>query len=192
MPEFHNDWFTPNIPFLTEMLSGLKGKPNLSALEIGCFDGRSTTWFMDNVLTGDGCSIDCIDHFLGARDIVNVPMELTEARFRKNMEPYGGRVRLFCCESSRALRKLDLGFKDFIYVDGSHTARDTLSDAVLSWELLKTGGIMVFDDYGWGQEREPWDRPCTAINAFMACYSREMELIKSGYQVALRKQHNAI
>jgi hypothetical protein len=33
--------------------------------------------------------------------------------------------------------------------DGSHRARDVLEDAVLSWPLLKVGGIMLFDDYLW-------------------------------------------
>ena len=36
-----------------------------------------------------------------------------------------------------------------VYVDGSHHARDVLQDAVLAWGLLRPGGYMIFDDYGW-------------------------------------------
>jgi len=34
-----------------------------------------------------------------------------------------------------------IGCRTLIYVDGSHLARDVLSDAVLAWNLLKPGGI---------------------------------------------------
>ena len=36
---------------------------------------------------------------------------------------------------------------DLIYIDGSHLAKDVLSDAILSWKLLKPSGVMIFDDY---------------------------------------------
>ena len=34
---------------------------------------------------------------------------------------------------------------------GSHSARDVLSDGIMCWELLRRGGVMVFDDYAWDQ-----------------------------------------
>jgi len=39
---------------------------------------------------------------------------------------------------------------DFIYVDGSHVAKDVLTDACMAWPMLTVGGVMCFDDYGWG------------------------------------------
>lgn len=38
---------------------------------------------------------------------------------------------------------------DFIYVDGLHLSQDVLYDALLSFDLLKVGGILIFDDYLW-------------------------------------------
>jgi predicted O-methyltransferase YrrM len=61
--------------------------------------------------------------------------------------------------SNLALSKLitegKQGYFDFIYVDGSHQAPDVLSDAVLSFTLLKRNGVIAFDDYLW-QESLPY------------------------------------
>ena len=35
---------------------------------------------------------------------------------------------------------------DFIYVDGSHNGEDVIVDAIESFKILKTNGIMIFDD----------------------------------------------
>ena len=50
------------------------------------------------------------------------------------------------------------GAIDFIYVDGSHQAHDVLCDAILSFKLLRVGGIVCFDDYLWGRSAFPMER----------------------------------
>jgi len=54
-----------------------------------------------------------------------------------------------CGRSDAMLRDLPHDHFDYISIDGSHEAADVLSDAVLSWPLLKTGGLICFDDYEW-------------------------------------------
>ena len=61
----------------------------------------------------------------------------------------GHKVTIKEGRSGDVLRTLPLRHYDLIYVDGSHTARDVLQDAVLGWGLLKRGGLMIFDDYLW-------------------------------------------
>ena len=61
----------------------------------------------------------------------------------------GHKVTIKEGRSGEVLRTLPLRHYDVIYVDGSHTARDVLQDAVLGWGLLKRGGLMIFDDYLW-------------------------------------------
>ena len=41
---------------------------------------------------------------------------------------------------------------DFIYIDGSHTLLDSYVDIILSWNLLKTGGILAIDDVPFNRE----------------------------------------
>jgi predicted O-methyltransferase YrrM len=76
---------------------------------------------------------------------------------------------------------------DVIYIDGSHYAADVLSDAVLSFPLLKSGGIMIFDDYQWRPYSEEWKMPRAAINGFCASYENKTEIIHVGYQLILKK-----
>jgi len=84
---------------------------------------------------------------------------------------------------------------DFIYVDGSHQAPDVLADAVLSFSLLKVGGIMVFDDYLWAEDmpygRDPLRCPKPAIDAFINIFFRKMEVISAPlYQIYTKKLSN--
>ena len=76
---------------------------------------------------------------------------------------------------------------DFIYIDGSHIARDVLVDACMSWPLLKNNGIMVFDDYMWMGSPLLLHRPKPAIDAFTSIFGQEMLIVHNGYQVAIQK-----
>jgi predicted O-methyltransferase YrrM len=89
--------------------------------------------------------------------------------------------------SQEALRQLPLNHYDFIYVDGSHVVSDVLEDAVLAFRLLKSGGIMIFDDYEWDWFNDEYLVPKMAIDAFLRIYARKCELLHKGYQVILRK-----
>jgi predicted O-methyltransferase YrrM len=77
---------------------------------------------------------------------------------------------------------------DFIYIDGSHVAKDVLTDACMAWQILKPQGIMVFDDYLWGVPRDVLHRPKPAIDAFTTIFAEEAEIISNGYQVAVKKR----
>ena len=77
---------------------------------------------------------------------------------------------------------------DFIYVDGSHQAPDVLCDAVMAWRVLRDGGVMVFDDYLWGDPRMPLHRPKVAIDAFMNIFAAELIVLHIGGQIAIKKQ----
>jgi hypothetical protein len=77
---------------------------------------------------------------------------------------------------------------DFIYIDGSHIAKDVLTDACMAWPLLKPKGMMVFDDYMWGNPRDILHRPKPAIDAFCNLFAEEAEIIHVGYQLVVRKK----
>jgi hypothetical protein len=80
---------------------------------------------------------------------------------------------------------------DFIYIDGSHIAKDVLTDACMAWPLLKPKGIMVFDDYMWGNPRDILHRPKPAIDAFCNIFAEEVDIVHVGYQLIVRKKEGA-
>ena len=65
-------------------------------------------------------------------------------------------------------------------------------DAVLSWETLKVGGIMLFDDYQWHLFEAASKNPKVAIDGFLASYQGTYEILYSGYQMHIRKTSETI
>ena len=96
---------------------------------------------------------------------------------------------MFACRRSSGDRRLRLPRTspageapfDLIYIDGSHTAADVLIDAVLAFQLLRVGGVMIFDDYLWSMEPalsvDPLNMPKPAIDAFAAIFLRKTRVL---------------
>lgn len=76
---------------------------------------------------------------------------------------------------------------DVIYIDGSHFAKDCLVDAVISFEMLKTGGHIIFDDYQWGDKFPDHYRPRMAIDAFTSVYKDRFQTLLAGHQLIGQK-----
>ncbi|MBN1224713.1 MAG: class I SAM-dependent methyltransferase, partial [Candidatus Aminicenantes bacterium] len=181
---FSEDWFTPNIPAWRGALGHLRGKPNIHYLEIGIFEGRSAIWMLENILTDPTSRMTGIDVFPG--DL--------EERWLVNVERSGkaGQVTTIKGYSQKVLRTLPLNTFDVIYIDGSHTGYDVLADVLLSWDLLKDGGVIIFDDYHWrrGGGLPPELKPGPAIDAFVTMYRDFLVVIHRCYQLMACKQHN--
>ena len=161
--KFTQDWFSWAPPVweqLVEHLPGTPGKRNF--LEIGSFEGRSMVWIAENMMQ-DGDELYCVDTWDGGEEHSNGEMDGAEERFDHNLvEVLTGRdvkihkvkrtsvMQLAIMHSANVLRsELEETAKvlDFIYIDGSHIAKDVMTDACMAWPLLKQGGFMVFDDY---------------------------------------------
>jgi hypothetical protein len=185
--EFTQDWFSHNIPNWSDLLSEFRGKPGVRALEIGVFEGRSTCWLLENILTGAGSSVDCIDTFAGGIEHGGLDMSSVKFRFESNTAPWRERVTLHVGNSAQLLPTLSGNF-NIIYVDGSHTASDVLTDIVLAWCLAADNAVVIFDDYDWPKYRDqPWLRPQMAIDAFLQCFTGWYMVLHVGYQVVIRK-----
>lgn len=193
-PEFTQDFFSQHIPNWTEWLAPFKGK-RIQALEIGSFEGRSALWLLENILTHKDSYLICVDTWQAGGDLPPADPCLFK-RFAANMSRHKERVIPYRMRSVAALLKLETNnptadrgphsYFDFIYVDGSHAAQDVMTDAVLAWLLLRPGGILIFDDYGWGVNPDPKMQPRPAVDAFLNCFTG-YRLIYMGWQVAVQK-----
>lgn len=189
---YQYDWFTHNATEWPRLLAPFIGHPNLNFLEVGSFEGRSACWLLQNILTGDGSRLTCIDLFvdaMGGEDEAMPRVATPNQSFDANIAAIGATARVDKLRgtSESLLRTLTFGSYDFIYIDGSHNAPYVLSDAVLSWYLLKVGGLICFDDYQWAPEFPALERPQAGIDAFMALYAGLFETVSIGRQVMLRK-----
>lgn len=178
MAEFTSDWVTNRISNWLKIIGHLQDKPNLSFLEIGSYEGRSACWWLENILTHHSSVLTCVDIWFNP-DL--------EERFDKNIKPYFTKVRKIKQSSHQVLPQLHAYNErfDFIYIDGSHEAKDVICDAILALNLIKKNGIILFDDYLWKGERHHF--PKEAIDSFLSMCDWCVEVIHRGYQLAVRK-----
>lgn len=184
---FTEDWFSSNVNNFINYLEEFKGKPNLNFLEIGSYQGRSSVWLFENILTEPTCKLTCIDTFEGSVEHTEHQKSNLFEIFNHNIREFSNRVHIIRGYSQQMLRRLE-GEYDFIYIDGDHRASSVLEDAILSFSLLKKGGIMIFDDYEWGEPpRTDLNLPKQGIDAFLNVYSDKYEILLKAYQVVIRK-----
>jgi predicted O-methyltransferase YrrM len=191
MPEFTQDWFSHNIPGLERMMALLPQKQLF--LEIGAFEGRSTLWFCEQLDKSDSYNpdspdsyIDVIDTWRGSEEHNGIDFDAVKSRFDANVEDKN-EILAFRGNLFQFLADGRADAYDFIYIDGSHQAPHVLQDACLAWPMLKKGGIMVFDDYLWGVNEPPTHTPKMAVDAFIACYREQLEIVMAGYQMGIKK-----
>lgn len=189
--QFTQDWFSHNIPLWKQLITLLPERK--SFLEIGSFEGRSTVWIVENMMEGDG-NITCIDTWEGGEEHGNEDMGTVEERFIYNVGLLQSKKA--CILSARQGKSVDELAHcitvneryDFIYIDGSHVAKDVLTDACMAWPLLKQGGLLVFDDYLWGDSRDILHRPRLAVDFFVNIFAEELDIVHIGHQFAVRKK----
>ena len=206
--QFTQDWFHWAPGLWEQLIPMLPDRKKF--LEIGSYEGRSMAWIVENML-GEGAveaSVVCIDTWEGSEEHTEATVGpdlfsrfcrnkgVAEAKYwaKSKKKDYRDIVEAVMGRSDVVLPHILANWKgapgsyDFIYIDGSHTASGVLTDACMAWPLLKPLGIMVFDDYTWGEPRDILHRPKLAVDCFMNIFAEEIELIHMGYQVALRKK----
>ena len=181
-PIFTQDWFTSRIPTLTEWLKNYKDK-RCHALEIGCFEGRSTLWFLENILTHPNSVLTVIDNFKGGEEHTKEQMEGVKERFLSNTNHLKDKYQLLEGTSDQLL-KIDSEMFDFAYIDGSHKSEDVYKDATNVWELIKPFGTMIFDDYEWDRMK---DTPKNGIDKFIHEKWNQIHTVVKGYMILVIK-----
>jgi hypothetical protein len=169
--KFTEDWFTVNIPFwlLTIEEYRLQSKPAIEVLEIGSWEGSQELVDFGALSTG-------------------------ETNFNSNLLDYKNRLTKFKGSSFSFFNSTPGDKKyDFIYVDGAHYCDDVLVDALKSFDLLKVGGIIIFDDYLWSYYSRAIDNPAGAINLFLRLKKGLYKVVHVYDQIIIEKtaEHKA-
>ena len=185
--DFSQDWFSHHIPSLERILAHYQPT---RLIEIGCYEGRSTSYLIERCAGYGPLQIHCLDTWQGGADLSTEKMAGVELRFDRNVATAISRAgvevefRKIRQHSAIALAGLITERAapfDLIYVDGSHTAPDVLTDAVLAFQLLRVGGVMIFDDYLWSMEpplaADPLNTPKFAIDTFTTAFARKVRVL---------------
>ena len=186
------NWFEATGQYnFKRFLSGHVGMPNLNYLQLGVFTGDTSDWLMNNVLTHETSRLTDVDTWLGSSEESDVhdnyDFEDVYQLYLKRMEGFSPRIHNQRGTTFDFLNAEKNNTYDFIYIDADHVASSVLSDAEMSWPLLKTGGIMAFDDYAWGDEKPDHLRPKTAILEFVVKYKKEVKKMAANHQYWIEK-----
>jgi len=191
--EFTSDWFTDRVPVWEKFVAPLAGQPR-QALELGCWEGRASIWLLQRVLDHPESMLTVVDTFDGSPELDPAAAADLYDRFTRNIARTGlEKVRVLQMRTTEALVQLlgETGVRpryDLVYIDASHLAEDVLSDAVLSFPLVKSGGLIIFDDYEWPLMPHELDRPKVAVDCFARVFERAVGVLHVGYQVLMVKR----
>lgn len=190
MKMYTQDWFTHNIPYWDVIVE--KYVP-AKILEIGSFEGRSACYLIEELAIAHPIEIYCVDTWQGGEEHATLDMKMHEMNFNHNIVDSIQLVRnqakvykrkgLSIVELSRLIVEGMSESFDVVYVDGSHQASHVFADAALSFNLLRVGGVLIFDDYKYLKGKEQFDKerfshPRIAIDSFIACHANKLRHIR--------------
>ena len=190
--QFTNSWFQNSKPTWDLLI------PNLNPttiLEVGSYEGASTCYLIDNLSNSKNLEIHCVDTWEGADEhkdgtwSTEGVLSNIENTFDDNLQRFKGRISKYKGSSqsffnSKAFVRTSY---DFIYVDGSHHSHDVMIDAIKCFEMLKVGGIMIFDDYFWSYYAKAIDNPASAVNLFLHMKKGSYKIVRFYYQMVIIK-----
>jgi predicted O-methyltransferase YrrM len=187
-PKYSAVYFNPNG---FNILEQYKNKNNIKFLEIGSFEGYSANYFISNFLRGYNSTITCVDPWIKYSESTiskfdhadHLMNENTYNIFMNNTRNNRNKIIIKRGLSKDILPTLHREY-DFIYIDGDHSEEAVWVDAVLSFDILKINGIIIFDDYLWTCGDTITKR---GIDKFIQEYSSKIKMLFINYKVAIQK-----
>lgn len=188
-----NDWFSKNVPFWLSIIEeyGLHER-QIAALEIGSWEGLSSYFILNSM---PSAQLTCVDTWRGAdehqdsRVVLSDVVAQIENTFDRNTVGFASRLTKYKGTSFSFFNQSDAlpDRYDFIYIDGSHYCDDVIIDAIKCFEMLKVGGVMIFDDYFWRYYINKIENPAGAINLFLRLKKGQYRIIRFYYQIVIIK-----
>lgn len=179
------NWFNYTAKANFEKFLTLKGK--LNVLQLGVYTGDASLWMLQNL--GE-IELTDVDTWQGSDEEEHKAMD-----FEDVYKVYLDKIKDYKVNIKRATTTHYLVMQygagkvfDFIYIDADHTTVGVLMDAELSWPLLKSGGIMAFDDYTLGPDMPAELTPTLGIDLFLARHEGEYEILVINEQVWIKKK----
>ena len=207
MYNWTNDLPNDSITQFNDIIDYIKWKnegKEINILEIGTYTGISVIKFLELLPNSKAIVIDrWEDYFekdyleLGKYNfgkvecLTKIKSNNIEQLFYDNIKTmnFEDKIQVFKGDSFDTLLKLVKSGKhyfDFIYVDGSHNLLVSYTDILLSFDLLKQGGIIGIDDYLYNKN-QLLESPFEAVNTFIEKRKKEIKVLSKDYRVFIEK-----
>ena len=160
-----------------------------SYLEIGSWEGNSALYILKNFRTKNVICVDIWDRYNDEYKEHNLK---NFENFKSNLSEFKERFSYFKNTSNEFFIKNVEKF-DIIYIDGWHEAPQVYKDINNSWDCLNINGIIICDDYFYGDitANHNDDLPANAINKFILNKKNKLKIINvNNTQIFLKKLLN--
>ena len=187
MSDFPN-WFniTAKVNFEALIPNSLRGNPEARALQVGAYTGDATEWMANKT----EWTIDDVDTWEGSQEDAHEQIDFNEvesvydSRHKENEYVHKWKMTSDSFFNDYAHEP---GEYDFIYIDGDHTASQTAKDGLNALPLLKSGGIIAFDDYTWQSGKGSYYDPRPGIDSFHHICQELVEVLVVNGQAWFKK-----
>jgi len=181
------DYFSINAYYWDLIIS--KNFKEFSYLEIGSWEGNSASYILKNFKTK---KVFCVDVWDTNNDS---PKQEERNRFESfifNLKKFKERFSFFKGTSDKFFKNNSQKF-DVIYIDGWHEANQVYKDINNSWDYLNVNGIIICDDYFYGDIKNNLvnNLPANAINKFIFENKNKLKVIcVNNTQIFFKKMTN--
>jgi len=138
-PGYSGDMFAASRGAILATVMDRAGTP-LNLLEIGVWEGRGACWLLDNLLTHPDSRYTGVDNWTAPPGIPAVAS--------RNLAFHRGKARILTGDSRLVVPELE-GLFDVVVIDGLHTYSGCYADMANCWTKIRSGGMLVVDDYGY-------------------------------------------
>jgi len=180
------DYFSINAYYWNHIIK--KHFKEISYLEIGSWEGNSALYVLKNHKTKKVYCVDVWDKDINYQELYAKNFK----NFLFNMEEFKGRFSFFKERSDDFFLKNTENF-DIIYIDGIHDALQVDRDINNAWNFLNLNGIMICDDFFYGNLYSKLDInvPATSINQFIKKHNKKLKILcVNNNQIFIQKTSN--
>lgn len=207
---YHSDWFSEHAPSYDQILAPRLARLQSGArvLVVGTYEGRSVEWLVDHVAPGShvvvleepvprSASADaprCAStHGVGVRVSarqIRATLKANLAILRETSKGKGkGAVDLRLIEAPSADGLATVRGEeafDAILID-SLSSRHAMECAVMAFQVLRPGGVMVFTNYTHGRTHDA-SCPRRGIDGFLDAFAYEIQLLRIAFHLFLERR----
>ena len=179
-----SDYFSLNAYYWDLIIN--KNFNTFSYLEIGSWEGNSALYILENFKTK---KVVCVDIWDLYKDSYKNENFKRFENFQSNLLSYKDRYSFFKNTSDIFFQDNNEKF-DIIYIDGWHEAPQVYKDICNSWNCLNKDGIIICDDYFYGDIKSNLNTnlPADSINRFIQENENKVKVLNvNNTQVFIKK-----
>ena len=143
-----NIFYNSEIQYIIQ--NKLKTDNKINVLEIGAFNGSSSSWLIDNFKYDNSLITIIKPSDENSSEIQTIPFKKYELFIDDNKKVlYPEKIQFYNNKSICNLPVIlnDKRHYDVIFINGSHLLQDIYEDIEMCWDLLASNGYLFIDEY---------------------------------------------